>query len=66
MSPQTGETEQPCRCDRAYIGTQMAGEPIRCERCRGLVDDVARERLDAGYAESMRRLNRPPEGDVSQ
>lgn len=48
--------QKPCRCDCAYIGTQLAGTPTRCERCGGLVDDVAAERMEAAYEESRQRL----------
>lgn len=49
-----------CRCEPyAYIGTRQAGEPERCERCWGLVDDEAVARLDAAYAESMEHLTPP-------
>lgn len=58
-----------CRCDCAYVGAQPAGTPIRCERCGGLVDEVAAERMETVYAESRRRLEEraatrvtPPDG----
>lgn len=56
MSEHTADTDAPCRCDCAYVGAQMAGTPIRCERCRGLVDEVAGQRMDAVYAEARREL----------
>lgn len=60
------DREPTCHCEPyAYIGTQRAGEPIRCERCRGLVDDVATERIDAAHAEaldSLRTADREPDG----
>ena len=45
-----------CRCDCAYVGAQLATEPTRCEQCRGLVDEVAAQRMDEVYEESRRRL----------
>ena len=52
----TAENDAPCRCDCAYVGAQPVGTPVRCERCRGLVDEVAAQRMDAVYAEARRRL----------
>lgn len=49
--------ESPCRCAKgAYLGAQLAGTPLRCERCRGLVDDEAGALLDSLYAASLERL----------
>lgn len=46
-----------CRCSEgAYLGAQLAGTPLRCERCRGLVDEEAMELLNRQYAESHARL----------
>lgn len=65
----TAESDAPCRCEPyAYIGTQMVGTPTRCERCHGLVDDVAEARIDAAHAEALARLTRvtppaPTKGD---
>lgn len=39
MPDQTDPTTEQvarCVCRHPYIGTQAAGEPIRCETCRGL------------------------------
>lgn len=51
--------EPVCRCEPyAYLGAQHVNEPVRCERCQGLVDDVASERIDKAYAEARERLER--------
>lgn len=31
----------PCECPEPYLGAQIAGTPLRCERCRGLVNRAA-------------------------
>jgi len=48
-----------CRCtEGAYLGAQLLGTPLRCERCRGLVDERALQLLDRIYAESIARLQK--------
>lgn len=58
--------EQTCKCEHPYIGTQMAGEPTRCERCRGLVDAAAQHRLNVLHKDSAARLSvRQPSEETS-
>lgn len=52
-------SERACTCDYPYIGTQMAGEPTRCERCTGLVDPAAQQRLAVLHDEARARLTAP-------
>lgn len=52
-------SESACTCNYPYIGTQMAGEPTRCERCTGLVDAAAQQRLDVVHDEARARLTTP-------
>jgi len=48
-----------CRCEEgAYLGAQLAGTPIRCERCRGLVDEEAKELLKEIHARALEDLER--------
>jgi hypothetical protein len=58
--------ERVCRCpEGAYLGAQLASEPVRCERCRGLVDSKARALLTVLHAEAEARLRHEHEHDVA-
>lgn len=51
-----------CRCEEgSYLGAQLVGTPVQCERCHKLLDLVSWERNQAVSAAALRRLEEAAE-----
>lgn len=57
MSEHTAENDAGCICDYPYLGAQLAGTPIRCERCRRLVLEDGQERIRLAHEKALAELD---------